>query len=368
MRRGGALALSAFVHLLALGGASLTWIVSVAPMSEPPVVIHFVSALPAAPHLEPLRQDEPEATPQAEPETAGPDRTHPTVPPLTVVASAPPEPSAPIDPTEVALPPPHADAVASAAAAPGVVPIAGMAEVETFEPSLPAAGAYPRAATSARGLSAGSVAVFAPAAPIRGGTDVPGSTAFPSGPAMGRRGGPSSAVGGGGQATPRPPDPVQPLPGTPRKGVARGRAPAAGAPGAGEDEADASPGDEEPATQLGRRYSVHLVDARRLGHSTHDGWRYNQIVPALSDAYRRIAGLGDAITALAADGDIVSVRVDPDAVVIVYRDGTRHVIAPTRDGLVALYVAIGPTDRTKVEEAQRALAALRRLLREEVRS
>jgi len=64
----------------------------------------------------------------------------------------------------------------------------------------------------------------------------------------------------------------------------------------------------------------------------------------------------------------LSIRVDPDAVIIAYRDGTRHVIAPTKDGLVALYVTRGASGRGKVEEAQRALGALRRMARDGVSS
>jgi hypothetical protein len=370
MRREGALAFSALVHVLALGAASLTWLVNVERVSEPPVVIHFVSALPPAPRPEPIVADEPEAPALTKPEPVRPEASHPNVPPLNVAPSPPPErptePSPPSDAGEVALPPAHADAMASAAAAPGVVPAAGLTVVDNFEPTLSPLGAPPRGVASEGGLSTGRVAAFAPG--VRGGTDVPGSALSPAGSDPGRHAGPTSAGGVFGQAPPRPPDPVRALPGTPRKGASGGRRAASGVPGADTVEPDAGAGDEEAAIQLGRRYSVRLVDARRLGHSTHDGWRYNQIVPALSEAYRRIARLGEAISALAGDADVVSVRVDPDAVVITYRDGTRHVIAPTRDGLVALYVAIGPAERSKVEEAQRALGALNRLLREEVRS
>ena len=58
--------------------------------------------------------------------------------------------------------------------------------------------------------------------------------------------------------------------------------------------------------------------------------------------------------------------VDADAIAIRYRDGTLHVVAPTSDGLVALFVSSRPGagPLSKVQEAERALGALHRLARE----
>lgn len=126
-------------------------------------------------------------------------------------------------------------------------------------------------------------------------------------------------------------------------------------------EPEGGPAGDAQAARLGRRFSVQLVDARRLGVSTHDGWRYNQILAALTDAYHGVVRQGRAAAASLRDLDIDRVDIDPDAIAIAYRDGTRHVIAGTADGLVVLYVATDPATRSKVDEAERALAALRRL-------
>jgi hypothetical protein len=114
------------------------------------------------------------------------------------------------------------------------------------------------------------------------------------------------------------------------------------------------------ASFLGKRYGVTLTDANRLGARTSDGAEYSMLVPALSEATRavrfrgrRAAPAGDPVESLQADGQ---------AVVIRYRDGTVQVLAPTPDGLVALFVSAAvAAGRTKVQEAERALRALQRL-------
>ena len=62
--------------------------------------------------------------------------------------------------------------------------------------------------------------------------------------------------------------------------------------------------------------------------------------------------------------EIASARVEDDAIALRYGDGTVHVIVPTSDGLIALYVSVeaGTTGRSKVSEAERALRSLRRLI------
>ena len=351
MKRAKALGLSALLHMSTLGAASVTWLVGVAPVSEPPVVIRFFSALPPASRVEPFRPIEEEPPPPvAEPEAPVPDAQRVPAPQPTADPGLLSEPlTAPIAPLE-----PIGSLRPSIPAAPATI------RAREFDPPLPPAMAFPRAAAPHGTLSPGSVDAFTPRAGARGYGDTPGPE-VPKGDLAERRPGTQAAsIDGWGKALGRVPVTVQPLSAVGGDGAARPHVPATDEP--------KETGDEQ-ADFLGRRYSVHLVDARRLGRSTHDGWRYNEILPLLSEAYRRVAPLGDSITGGGAlDGDLETVRVDPDGIEIVYHDGTRHVVVPTRDGLVALYVATGPEAHSKVEEAQRALAALRRLLSEGARS
>lgn len=134
---------------------------------------------------------------------------------------------------------------------------------------------------------------------------------------------------------------------------------------AGGDGGDGVPEDGTGlAAFLGRRYGAALVEAARLGQRTSDGARYNMLVPMLTEAYRQIAFRGAWRAAGSDAHGVVSAQVDRDAVAIHYHDGTLHVIVPTHDGLVALYVSADQRaggGRTKVDEAERALEALRRL-------
>jgi hypothetical protein len=116
------------------------------------------------------------------------------------------------------------------------------------------------------------------------------------------------------------------------------------------------------ASSLGRRYGVPLVEVARLGQRTSDGAHYNLLVPMLSEAFLGVRGRG--VRGLAPGGDLVSVRIDDDAIALRYGDGTVHVIVPTSDGLIGLYVSAGDdlTRRSKVSEAERALESLRYLL------
>ena len=85
------------------------------------------------------------------------------------------------------------------------------------------------------------------------------------------------------------------------------------------------------------------------------------LVPALSEATRAVAFRGRR--AAPAGDPVESIQADGEAVVIRYRDGTVQVLAPTPDGLVALFVSASAAaaGRTKVQEAERALKALQRL-------
>jgi hypothetical protein len=120
------------------------------------------------------------------------------------------------------------------------------------------------------------------------------------------------------------------------------------------------------ASFLGRRYGVTLTDASRLGSRTSDGAQYSLLVPALSEAMRSLRFRGRRVCP---PGDPVeSIQADAEAVAIRYRDGTVHVLAPTPDGLVALFVSAGAgAGRSKVQEAERALMALQRLSAREAR-
>lgn len=114
------------------------------------------------------------------------------------------------------------------------------------------------------------------------------------------------------------------------------------------------------ASFLGKRYGVSLTDAGRLGARTSDGAQYAMLLPALSEATRAVRFRGRR-TAPAGD-PVESLQADGEAVVIRWRDGTVQVLAPTPDGLVALLVSSRATaGRSKVQEAERALAALQRL-------
>jgi hypothetical protein len=140
--------------------------------------------------------------------------------------------------------------------------------------------------------------------------------------------------------------------------------------GGGGPSGDGSVGGEQAftgtglASFLGRRYGVTLTDASRLGSRTSDGAQYSLLVPALSEAMRAIRFRGRRPGP--PDDPVESIQADAEAVAIRYRDGTVHVIAPTPDGLVALFVS-APAGRTKVQEAERALLALQRLGARETR-
>jgi len=84
------------------------------------------------------------------------------------------------------------------------------------------------------------------------------------------------------------------------------------------------------------------------------------VVPQLAEAYRAVGFRGRR--AGPAGDPVESIQVDGESIAIRYRDGTVQVLAPTSDGLVALYVsAANSASLSKVDEADRALAALQRL-------
>jgi hypothetical protein len=357
MTRAGSLALSGLAHVLILGVFSLAWFFVVDSVPEPPITIRFVPGPPLAGFVQPARAQEP--LPEVLPDKA-----------LRVPMSTPSSPAAPaadrpaghitgVEPVEeqtVPLPPSTAPVVEN------VAPLA-VATKDTFEPPASVPRFLP--AGSRPALTAGAVASFATGV---AGTDA----ATPGADILGRvaSGGTANAMtnraGARDDLAARLPGRIPPVPATGGRD-AEVRPASSGTRGEVPDRPDSgAPG--PAAVRFGSRYSVQLVDARELGRSTHDGWRYNQILPLLAEAYRRVAPLGSAAGGGKPDGNVESVRVDPDAIAITYRDGTRHIVAPTGDGLVALYVSAGPSERSKVDEVERALAALRALMHTQVRS
>jgi len=346
-----AVAASFSLHMAATCAASLAWIVAVERVPAPPVIIRFVPTLSPVPHTshQPL-----------EAETRSPEEQVTPAPPPPVARPTPPPPT----------PPPPRPAVAENAVTEHAPEIPKTSEVQveaipkdTFEPPAPLT-ATGRGGGPGVALIPGYVDTFAPAGGVRAG-GVPDLDPPVPGTARAGAGGLPAGTPAGSPALPA--DSVRPE-GTSTVGRPRG-----GRTGAGtsSDGPESGPGDggEETAVLLGRRYNIDLIDASRLGRSTHDGWRYNLLVPMLSELYHRVEEAGrPAKPGDAAGDDVLSVRVDPDAVIIAYSDGTKHVIAPTKDGLVALYVTRGAVGHGKVDEAQRALGALRRLTHDGVRS
>jgi outer membrane biosynthesis protein TonB len=324
------------LHVVVLAAASFSWLLKVEAVPEPPVTIRFYRAMPPTPRIEsfhPIAEKPPlEALPEK-----------------TIREATPPKAPPPVKAETIPEPPPAEKTIA---------PVEPQAIAKNLDVELPAptVAEHARPGSASGPVGPGSVDAYAPRGIALGSAD--SGLAQPRiGQGAPRAGLPGGVPGGQGR-----------LPMT--VGSFRGTAAGAETKPTAPKDGPADGGSKDPqADILGRRYSLRLVDARQLGQSTHDGWRYNQLVPLLSEAYRELAPRnGKRSERGAIDDDIVGVRVDPDAIQITYRDGTRHVLAPTQDGLVALYVSAGAGGHGKVEEAQRALGALRRLLQEGVRS
>jgi hypothetical protein len=352
MTRSAALALSSLAHAGLLGVVLLACLLTVDSVPEPPIVLRFVPGPPLAmigrlsapPGPEgPAREIVAAPLPQPEkPRPSAPEAASATETPAAAGPAVAPSTDAEAAPADAA---PAASSPAlqvTGAATPA------LAEKDTFAPPAPS-GRY--RTTGARSTLTAGVVDSVASGTATAETDAPAAGLLTqvatSSRGTGRAGAPAGIAGV--------------LPERVASVAPETRPASAGTADAAAGAGDAAPGD--PAVLLGRRYRLDLVDARALGRSTHDGWRYNQLLPLLSEAYRKVALLpGVAAHMQALDDDVRSVRVDPDAIVIAYADGTRHVVAPTRDGLVALYVGTGAAGRTKIDELQRALGALRRLL------
>lgn len=326
VRRGVAVSMAAHGAILAgLVVFALTEIESVPP---PPLTVRFYALPPPPPRLVPLSEQEPAPKPPPPPPRPRPEPA--VIPPLQLAPPEPPQPTEPPRRRPEPLP---------ARLEPETVPI----RVADAAPEVKVRDSAPPAAAGVPGIGP----LGAQARPRMGSGEEP-ELAFLT-PGDRQRG-----AGGTGR------DQV-PLPGAGSTAGSIRRGGSGLATGS-----DAAVGSEGAftgtglASFLGRKYGVKLMEASRLGSRTSDGARYALVVPALSEAYRAVAFRGRRP---GPDGDPVeSFEVDRESIAIRYRDGTVHVLAPTSDGLVALYVsAADATTLSKVDEADRALAALQRL-------
>jgi hypothetical protein len=320
-RIGRALAVSLVIHAGGGAGLLLMWLLAVDPLPGPPIVVRFFALAPPPPREAPARPENPPSPPPILEEAPmpalhrpPPARMRPEPPPLKVEAA-----DLPLHPLETDLPPLRHEAPSPPhAVRPVLAHLDGTAALPSGTGSLPELELL-----------------------------VPGARAHR---------GPGDGIAGRGDGLPV----LSATSGAAAPGIAgRGRG-RDGAPRAGGLESEPETGTNGLASFLGRKYGTVLVEAARLGQRTNDGSRYSLLVPMLSQAYRsiRFRGLWHA----PGDAPVASVRVDAESVAIRYRDGTLHVIVPTRDGLVALYVSADPragSERSKVDEAERALQALR---------
>jgi hypothetical protein len=343
----------------------LAWLVSVTvldvgPVPPPPLTIQFFAAAPPPPRLVPLRdrQEPPRReAPRSEARRPRPGRPEPPRPTPSGVLPLPARTPLPA-PREQWRPEPirvQADAlpirvpdaaprisivdaapVAGGGGEPSVAPLGALTTPQSGTGEDPDLAFLVPGEARARGTGGGiagrDVARIPPA------SDAGGSV---------RRGGAGSGPPGATNST--------------AGGADDGPAGMPGGSGLGRERAFTAAG---LASYLSRRYGVTLMEASGLGSRTTDGARYALLLPALSEAYRAVPFRGRR---RGAAGDAVeTVQVDADAIAIRYRDGTLHVLAPTSDGLVALFVSSrgGASGRSKVQEAERALGALHRFARD----
>ncbi len=115
---------------------------------------------------------------------------------------------------------------------------------------------------------------------------------------------------------------------------------------------------------LARKYGLPLVSVNDLGQRSTEAARWNLLLPEISDLVRQTRKLGSWRGG--PNDEVVSVERDGKSLIIRYRDGIVHVIVPTDDGLVALFVARSKGARpvvSKVQEAESARSALYRYAR-----
>ena len=115
---------------------------------------------------------------------------------------------------------------------------------------------------------------------------------------------------------------------------------------------------------LARKYGLPLVSVNDLGQRSTEAARWNLLLPEISDLVRKTRKLGSWRGG--PNDEVASVERDGKSLIIRYRDGIVHVIVPTDDGLVALFVARSAGARpvvSKVQEAESARSALYRYAR-----
>jgi hypothetical protein len=327
---GFTLTMSILTHVGIGGFLILLSLVSFDPIAAPPLTIRFLAASPPAPRVVPLRE-----APKPPPAPIPPRPASVRLPPVLVRPPDPPR-IRPEPPPPKVDPPPALRVVDAAPAVPRIA-------VRDQAP--------PRPGPELGRVAANSVGAAGHAA------EEPELVLLTPGKARPR--GPGGGLAGTGDG----------LPGVPSyesDGAGRAASHGGRAPGPGGDlRSEASFEATGLASFLGHRYGVALIEASRLGQRTSDGSRYSLLVPMLSEAYHHVPFRGPWRAAGQDEAGVASAQVDADAIAIHYRDGSLHVVVPTRDGLVALYVSAaaraGSGASTKVEEAERALRALRRL-------
>lgn len=312
---------------IALIVMSLMTLESIPP---PPIVVTFLAPAPPPPTLSPLREKTPEPPPlppPPKPKSPKPETiTQPQLPPPVILRPAEPRRRPEPPPLRVETP---LEPIRIAEAVPDV-------RIRDSAPPEP------------RAASVGRVDA---AAPLAGGGAEPEIAFLIPGEARQRGHGGELAGRGDGLPPLRGVDDAESIR---RQG---GESPGGGIATEG------SFGGNGDASFLGRKYGVTLVEARRLGQRTSDGSRYALLLPMLSEACRGLGFVGRRRGA--AGGAVESVQVDKREIAIRYRDGTLHVLVPTADGLVALYVSADreSTARlSKVDEAERALGVLQRFM------
>jgi hypothetical protein len=325
-RLGRTFTLSIVLHVAAAVLILALSLLRVGAVNPPPILVTFSPRPPAAPRLVPLREERPAPEP----------------PPVRT--TTPPRPAVVPPPRPVVRPAPRPEPVR---VEPAALPI----RIADAAPRLRIRDVAPPAPEKSPALEP-----VASRAPITAGTGEEPELAFLV-PGRDRPRGRGGGIAGRGNGLPRLAG-VDPSTGG---GGSRGGG-AGGGPGTvpvlGAEGAFTPTG---LAARLGRKYGATLMEAGRLGRRTSDGARYALLLPMLTEAYRAIVSRG--VRGGGAGGPVRSVQVDDEAVAIRYRDGTLHVIVPTGDGLVALYVSTDAhvaAARSKVDEAERALGALQR--------
>jgi hypothetical protein len=346
-RLGRTFVVSIAAHGVAGSGLLVLSLLRLDPIPAPPLTVRFVPMPPPPPRVAPLHEE------RRPPVPPPPPRPHPDA---ALPAPAPPPP-VPLQPRPRPAPKPIG--------------------VEPQEPLRPAAeepaprvtDAAPPPARTAPSL--GSVAA-APSLPAGTGEE-PELVLLT--PGRSRPRGPGGGLAGSGEGLANLPAAPGARDGAPggagRGGRAGGRGGAGAAAGPGGTAGDGADGTGPAfaatglASFLAKKYGVPLIEAARLGQRTSDGARYALLLPMLSEAYREIGLRGTWRSAGDDPSGIAEARADGEALAIRYRDGSMDVIVPTHDGLVALFVSAGRAGgaRGKVDEAERALAALRRLAR-----